>query len=258
MKTWAATPDPTGWGSPMTETILGIDTSSRVCVGLARDGQPLASRAAGDSRSHVELLVPTLEALLDSADLGAAELTGVAIGMGPGPYTGLRAGVATAQMLAESWGLRLYQVCSLDVVGLGWALTNPPGDFVACSDARRKELYWGVYDRFGQRLQGPFVSPPADLPKLPCVGPGTLVHPRAGAGMDSFLAVKLGVRIDRFEPKWPDLAEVQDIVGIDAALMAAYAPALVDVGPEPLYLRHADTAPARPAKSVLAGRGRWS
>ena len=238
----------------MSEYILGIDTSTRVCVGLARDGKPRVSQAVGDSRSHVELLVPTIETVLDMAAITPSALTGIAVGMGPGPYTGLRVGIATAQMLAEAWELPLYHVCSLDVLGIGWALTHPAGDFVACSDARRKELYWAVYDRFGQRLKGPEVSLPSEVPKLWCVGPGVLVYPDAGAGMDPFLAVRLGVRIDQFAASWPELADVQEILGLDAAILAGYATLLPDAGVEPLYLRHADTAESQAIKSVLGDK----
>lgn len=235
----------------MTEYILGIDTSTRVCVGFARDGKPRVSQAVGDSRSHVELLIPTVKTVLNMAAITPSQLTGIAIGMGPGPYTGLRVGVATAEMLAQAWDLRLYHVCSLDAIAIGWALTHPLADFIACSDARRKELYWAVYNRFGQRLDGPNVSLPTELPQLPCVGPGALIYPKAGAGMDPYLTVRLGVWIDQFAPRWPDLADVQTAIGLDAAVLAGFAPLLPDAGVEPLYLRHADTAPSRPAKSVL-------
>ena len=235
----------------MSEVVLGIDTSTRVCVGLARDGEAVYSTAVGDTRSHVELLLPTVRDVMKKAGVSAKKLTAVAVGMGPGPFTGLRVGVAAAQMLATAWKLPLLQVCGLDVLGLTWAKTHPQGDFVACIDARRKELYWAVYDMHGKRIQGPDVSAPADLPHLPCIGPGTLLYPRAGAGMDSFLALKLGVRVDAMVSDWPQLEDVSGIVGIDAGVLAACASQLPDVGSEPLYLRHADAVAPGEAKSVL-------
>jgi tRNA threonylcarbamoyl adenosine modification protein YeaZ len=235
----------------MTELVLGVDTSTRVCVGVARDGEVVASITVGDSRSHVELLMPAVHVALEDAGIAMSELTAVAIGMGPGPFTGLRVGVAAAEMIAEARGIRSYHVCSLDILALSWAQTHPLRSFVACTDARRKELYWATYDQFGQRTDGPFVSDPSKVPDLPCVGPGTLVYPGAGAGMDSFLALKLGVRVDSFASHWPSLEEVSHIVGIDAGLLAACGAQLPDVGAEPLYLRHADASLPSSLKSVL-------
>jgi len=237
----------------MSDVILGIDTSSRVCIGLAKAGEVMASVSVGDSRSHAELLAPAVESLMHANGLTWDDLAGVAVGMGPGPFTGLRVGVVAAEMLGLARGIPVYHVCSLDVVGVGWALTSPAGEFIACTDARRKELYWALYDHFGQRVAGPYVSAPEGLPNLPCVGPGTLLYPRAGGGMDSFLALKLGVRVDALASEWPSLEQVPGIVGIDAGLLAAYARELPETGPEPLYLRRADAAQPGAPKSVLAG-----
>ena len=235
----------------MSELVLGIDTSTRVCVGLARDGEEIISCSAGDSRSHVEQLMPTVQQVLDQAGVGLSDLTAVAVGMGPGPFTGLRVGVSTAQMLATAQGIPLLRVCSLDVLAVQWAQTSPAGKFIACTDARRKELYWAAYDRFGMRTQGPCVSAPSDLPKLPCVGPGAVLYPQAGSGMDSFLALKLGVRVDGLASQWPRPEEVSEIVGIKAGVLAAYASLLPDAGAQPMYLRHADAVAPGAAKSVL-------
>jgi len=235
----------------VSELILGIDTSVRVCVGLARDSEPVEALAVGDSRSHVELLSPALDALLVRHKVEWTDLDGIAVGMGPGPFTGLRVGVAAAQAMAEACGVPVYHRCSLDVLGVSWALTSPAGDFIACTDARRQELYWAVYDRYGRRLDGPHVSAPTALPRLPVVGPGTLKYPRAGKGMDSFLALKLGVRVDGLASAWPTPEEAWGVVGLDAGILAAYAHELVDAGPEPLYLRQADAAVPSAPKSVL-------
>jgi tRNA threonylcarbamoyl adenosine modification protein YeaZ len=237
--------------TPMSELVLGIDTSTRVCVGLARDQEPVASVSTGDSRSHVELLMPTIQQVLAGAGVTAEDLTSVVVGMGPGPYTGLRVGVVAAEMIGVAQGLAVRHVCSLDVLAIGWARTHPQSDFIACTDARRHELYWAVYDRYGQRLEGPLVSGPDDLPNLASIGPGTLLYPQAGGGMDSFLALKLGLRVDGLASGWPKLEDVSDIVGLDAGLMAAWAEQLPEVGPEPLYLRHADATEPTGAKSVL-------
>ena len=234
----------------MSELVLGIDTSTQVCVGLARDGEVLASVATGDSRSHAELLIPTIRSMMAREKVEVKDLTGIAVGMGPGPYTGLRVGIAAAQMLAMVHDIQLYHVCSLDILGLNWGLTHPQGDFIACTDARRKELYWARYDNYGLRKDGPFVTSSDEIPPLPCVGPGVLA-PHADVKIDSFLTIKLGLWLDRFASAWPKAEDVADIVGIDAGLLAAYGPQLPDVGPEPLYLRHPDAETPGAVKSVL-------
>ena len=233
----------------MSEVILGIDTSTQVCVGLARGGEAVFSESTGDSRSHVELLMSTVKSVMKTTKTRRSKLTGIAVGMGPGPYTGLRVGIVAAQMLSKALDIPVYHRCSLDVLGVGWALTYPQGPFIACTDARRKELYWAVYDRHGRRTEGPYVSSCDQIPPLSCVGPGVLA-PHADVRVDPFLTIKLGVRIDPFEP-WPRPEEVSDIVGIDAGLLAAYVHELPDAGPEPLYLRHADADEPGKAKSVL-------
>jgi tRNA threonylcarbamoyl adenosine modification protein YeaZ/ribosomal-protein-alanine acetyltransferase len=195
--------------------------------------------------------MPTVQSVLLEAGLTVRDLTGIVVGMGPGPYTGLRVGVAAAEILGMTLGIPVHHVCSLDVIGLSWATTHPIKNYIACTDARRKELYWAVYDTFGRRLDGPNVSAPTALPKQPIVGPGTLLYPTAGGGMDTFLALRLGVRVDQIADEWPSLEDVSGILGLDPGLMAAWGEQLPEVGPKPLYLRHADaTTPGLP-KSVL-------
>ena len=217
----------------MTEVVLGIDTSTRVAVGLARDEQVLVSRLVGDTRSHVELLAGTIRDALAEAGLAWNDVTHLAVGVGPGPFTGLRVGIATAQTLGLALGLPVTGVCSLDVVALRRAdeTAGRDGEFLAVLDARRHEVYWAHYDGSGLRLAGPFVGPPAELPDLPVVGPGVAAHPE--------LVVARG--------------EVVDDCPLDAGLLAASLDRLPDVGLEPLYLRPPDAALPTGRKSAIAG-----
>ena len=80
--------------------VLGIDTSHHVAVGLARDGEPVDRLVVTDTRAHVEQLMPRVEQILARQGIGLGDLTAIAVGMGPGPFTGLRVGVATAHTLA--------------------------------------------------------------------------------------------------------------------------------------------------------------
>jgi len=200
----------------MSELTLGIDTSTRVAVGLADGERVLLSRVVGDTRSHVELLVPTIAGMLREVGVAMADLTRIGVGVGPGPFTGLRVGIATALVLGETLGLPVTGVCSLDVVALQLAGGEP---FTAISDARRHEVYFALYDGSGLRVDGPFVGSPEGLPAgRRVVGP---------------------------------FADVPD--PIDAGFLAANLDRLVDVGLEPLYLRQPDAEVPGPRKSALGG-----
>ncbi len=212
---------------------LAIDTSTVVCAGLAVDGRALDGLAIGDSRSHVELITPTIQRLLAAAGLGFEDITDVVMGVGPGPFTGLRVGMSTARTLAWTLGLTPKGVVSLDVLALQWACSDaaPGREFVVATDARRQELYWARYDAAGRRQGAPQVSAPTQLPDRPVGGPGVLVHPAL-----------LG---DRIHPGAP--------VQLDAGFLAAHAAQLPDAGVEPAYLRKPDAAVAATRKSALGG-----
>ena len=152
----------------MSEFVLGIDTSTRVAVGLADGEVPLVSRLVGDTRSHVELLAVTVAGVVAAAGIGLDDVGRIGVGVGPGPFTGLRVGIATALVFGQALDVPVTGVCSLDVVGLDRAGAIG-GDFVVYSDARRHEVYWARYDTSGLRVAGPSVSPPGDLPDLPAV-----------------------------------------------------------------------------------------
>src|SRR5918996_5330322 len=109
---------------------------------------------------HAELLAPGITAALDDADADRHDLTDVAVGVGPGPYTGLRVGVVTARTLAAVLGTRLHGVCTLDVVAAQARREGIDGPLVVATDARRKEIYWARYDPAGHRVTGPAVDRP--------------------------------------------------------------------------------------------------
>ena len=96
----------------------------------------------------------SLSALAD-AGLKMADLDAVVVGCGPGPFTGLRVGMATAAAYGHALDLPVHGVCSLDAIGI---LTR--GDTLVVTDARRREVYWARY-RDGMRIDGPAVSAPA-------------------------------------------------------------------------------------------------
>ena len=102
---------------------LGIDTSTGVTAALARPHQVLASRAVTATNQHAEQLMPLISEVVAESGHTLADLAGIAVGIGPGPFTGLRVGIVTAQTL--SYVLDVLRVCSLDIVALTFAATHP-------------------------------------------------------------------------------------------------------------------------------------
>jgi tRNA threonylcarbamoyl adenosine modification protein YeaZ len=156
--------------------LLGLDTATpAVTVALHDGSQPLAQLVTVDAHRHAELLAPAIAKVIADAGAERGDLTGVAVGVGPGPYTGLRIGVVTARVLGAALGVPVYGVCTLDVLA---ADVEGDGGFAVATDARRREVYWARYDETG-RLSGPHVGPPAEVPArdLPVVGEGPLLYP---------------------------------------------------------------------------------
>ncbi|WP_172832547.1 tRNA (adenosine(37)-N6)-threonylcarbamoyltransferase complex dimerization subunit type 1 TsaB [Mycobacterium asiaticum] len=140
--------------------VLALDTATpAVTAGIVRleDFTTLAERVTVDARAHAERLTPNVVEALAEAGLTMADLDAVVVGCGPGPFTGLRAGMATAAAYGHALGIPVHGVCSLDGIG---RLTG--GDTLVVTDARRREVYWARY-RDGVRTDGPAVSAPADV-----------------------------------------------------------------------------------------------
>lgn len=143
----------------MNRPVLAIDTSTPAVVAgvLHRDGTVLAERVVVDAHAHAELLTPNVVAAVADAGLSMADLGAVVVGCGPGPFTGLRVGMATAAAYGHALGIPVHGVCSLDAIGVLTA-----GEVLVVTDARRREVYWARY-RDGVRTAGPGVDAPADV-----------------------------------------------------------------------------------------------
>lgn len=140
--------------------VLALDTSTpAVTAGIVRrdDLYVLAERVTVDARAHAERLTPNVLAALADSELAMADLDAVVVGCGPGPFTGLRAGMATAAAFGHALGIPVHGVCSLDAIGV-----QTTGDMLVVTDARRREVYWARY-RDGVRTHGPAVNAPADV-----------------------------------------------------------------------------------------------
>jgi tRNA threonylcarbamoyl adenosine modification protein YeaZ len=202
--------------------LLAFDTATpRVCAAVydADTDTVLASGVAERPMKHGEQLAPLIDGCLRDAGLDRLDLTALVVGVGPGPFTGLRVGLVTARTLGYVLDLPVYGVCSLDALAVEAVATGAVAEpFLVATDARRKEVYLASYDETGTRLSGPTVTRPADVATdLPVVGAGPSLYP------DAFTR-PVG-------PTEPDAAWL-------ARAVAGEHVELLD--PEPLYLRRPD------------------
>lgn len=202
--------------------LLAIDTSAGTAVAaVAADGTVLARRATPDTRRHAEVIGPFLADVLAEAEAAGEALTAVVAGIGPGPFTGLRVGIAAARAVAIARGVPLVPVPSHDAVALELVEGGiAAGRFCVVTDARRREVAVTEYA--------------AALP-LPSVVRSARLELRVGFAPDPGVA----------------LYEVSEIPAAHLALVAA---AWLTAGvplpdPQPLYLRAPDvTMPAGPKR----------
>ena len=163
--------------------LLAFDTATPFVTVALHDGEHVVAERRSELRmKHGEQLAPLIEAVLADTGLVRQDLTALGVGVGPGPFTGLRVGLVTARTLAYVLELPVYGVCSLDVVALEAALGAAPvgTDFTVATDARRKEVYLATYDDRGRRLAGPDVVRPADAAtEVPVAGEGAVLYPDA-------------------------------------------------------------------------------
>lgn len=208
--------------------LLAIDTATEaVTVAVADGAHVLAEIHRVDRLRHGELLAPAVADVLRAAGVVPRALTAVAVGVGPGPYTGLRIGLAFATGLAEAIRVPLVGVCTLDVIAFAVAPGLP---FTVATDARRREVYWATYDADGHRRTGPAVGPPTTAATdRPTAGNGPLLYP------DAFPHP-----IEPTHPRAGDLAR---------AVATAAVPTLPTV---PLYLRRPDADEPGARKRVTA------
>ena len=219
--------------------LLAFDTSSAaVTVALADpvSGAVVASSSTVDALRHGELLAPAIADALATAGCSPRDLTKIAVGVGPGPFTGLRVGLVTARTMAEVLGIEVAGVCSLDILARQSSLTLP---VAVATDARRKEIYWALYDGPAadgsrRRLEGPAVDRPADvahvLAGLPVIGRGAVIYAEA-----------LGV----------EMADVIEYPSAEVLALGVATGTLSVVAPDPLYLRRPDVTMSGGPKSVL-------
>lgn len=242
--------------------VLAFDTATPAVTVALHDGtNVLAETTTVDARRHGELLASSIDAMLAEAGAGRLDITAVAAGTGPGPYTGLRAGLVTARVLGSALGVPVYGVCTLDVIAADVASMGAARgqDFLVATDARRREVYWARYGADGRRLDGPAVGYPADVAETAAAraAAGSAAAGRAGAGRAAdhhdrpgILTAGAGALLypgvlgEPIEPSYPAAGTLARIA---AQQLAAGLPGS---GAEPIYLRRPDARVPGPPKRV--------
>ena len=205
--------------------VLAIDTATTDLVTGVVDTETgaVTERILTDTRAHNEQLIPTVEELLQTTSLAYTDLDAIVVGCGPGPFTGLRVGMATASALGDALSIPVHGVCTHDAIA---ASAAAQGRTLVATDARRKEIYWATYED-GQRVEGPDVVKPAEIQ----------------------VAVDSVIIPDNLVAKLPE--ELQNLPHTAANPRPAglVAVANLDAAPEPLtplYLRRPDAVPPKP------------
>ncbi|MCU1482371.1 MAG: tsaB [Subtercola sp.] len=176
------------------ELLLAIDTSAGTSVAVVDLERGVLSEANGfDTMKHAEVIGRLIEQALAEASVSAADITGVVAGMGPGPFTGLRVGIAAAHAFATGRGIELLPVVSHDAVARGAQHDGHRGELLVVSDARRREVYWSLYslpaDGAPVRHDGPGLAKPDALPH-----PHAARHDAAHVSAAALALVALEVR----------------------------------------------------------------
>jgi tRNA threonylcarbamoyl adenosine modification protein YeaZ len=186
--------------------LLAIDTSAGTSVAVVdRDGGILAEVGETDTMRHAEVVGDLIAAALDASGTGVSALSGVVAGMGPGPFTGLRVGIAAAAAFAFGAGRPLVPVVSHDAVAYERYLAGHTGPLLVVTDARRRERYWTAYagvDEHGLpvRLDGPGLSKPDDIPHADLAREDAVEVSAGMLGMIAELRFAAGLPFDRDEP----------------------------------------------------------
>jgi tRNA threonylcarbamoyl adenosine modification protein YeaZ len=203
---------------------LAIDTSAGTSVAVLDMGTVLAELNYPEPMTHSERIGAAIEKVLADANVRPSQISQVVAGVGPGPFTGLRVGLAAAQFFALGAKADLVAVCSLDAIALDYFAVNPGSKALLVStDARRKEVFWasyqGVTNGIPVRVLGPSVNKPEDLSEF--------------------------INLEEHE-------RTELVVRAASLGQIAFAQSLTELGPDrdltPIYLREPDAVPTKPKK----------
>jgi len=214
--------------------VLAIDTSTEALSVALRTEQGTSERGLETARGHAEHILSLIDAVLGEAGVRLTQLDGIAAGVGPGSFTGVRISVAVAQGLAYGAGLRVVPLTSLEALAFA-AIESGADRVIACLDARMGEIYWGCFAAdpvCGLRALGPLQVTAAKHVRLPSaeryrgVGRGFAAYPE--------LAALAGVDVDaRSAAMLPNAADMARLGALRLAAGGGVDPA--DLKPE--YVR---------------------
>ncbi|MFI7365248.1 tRNA (adenosine(37)-N6)-threonylcarbamoyltransferase complex dimerization subunit type 1 TsaB [Streptomyces sp. NPDC050149] len=202
-----------------------MDTATPAVTVALHDGtRVVAESGQVDARRHGELLLPAVDRVLAEAGVKLDAVTEVVVGVGPGPYTGLRVGLVTAATFGSALSVPVHGICTLDALAYAAGQAGVAGPFAVATDARRKEVYWARYEDSLTRTGEPAVDRPADIAEqlagLHVAGAGAVLYPDA----------------------FPDARGPEHVAAGAMAALAAERLAAGDalLPPQPLYLRRPD------------------
>ncbi|MDF1719851.1 MAG: tRNA (adenosine(37)-N6)-threonylcarbamoyltransferase complex dimerization subunit type 1 TsaB [Minwuia sp.] len=217
--------------------ILAIDTASRaLSIAIGREGVRCFAAFQLRSRGQAENLMPMIQRGFDATGTQASDLTGLAVTVGPGTFTGLRIGLAAARAMRIALQIPLMGMTSLEVLAAAAARRYPDQPVLAVLDARRDQVYAQLFRRagppFGEAWTGPMAARAADVAAM--LSPGTVLIGN-GAGL---VAARGGPDFRVLDDVEPDAADLL------ALAMARHMPTYAVAAPRPLYLRAPDARPA--------------
>ena len=148
--------------------ILAIDTSAGTSIAVVDGDTVLAERSTADTMRHAEVIGEMIQSCLDEAGVRANQITHVAAGMGPGPFTGLRVGIAAAYAFSFGSGAQLLPMVSHAAIALQTLADQPAAAVQVVTDARRKEVYVSEYSGLDEGgcptlVAGPDLAKPDDV-----------------------------------------------------------------------------------------------
>jgi len=221
--------------------VLAFDTATDVVtVAIGRDGEPLGALQIASGREHAERLVPAIRTLVADTGVSLDRLAAIAVGVGPGRFTGLRVGVTTAKVMAQALRIPVVGIGTLDLVA--YPLHHARRDVVAAVDARRKEVFWARYRTVpgGLERMGPeAVDPPHEVvAELQAAGTDVLL---AGDGVDRYREVFAAV--DHAELAGPEFSAPSALALLELAAGRLEREEFVTPAElTPVYLRESDAA----------------
>lgn len=210
--------------------VLAVDTATTDLVtGLVNtDTGAATDRVIAGTRGHNETLVPTIIELLAETNTEFAQLGAVVVGHGPGPFTGLRVGMATAQAIAQALGVPVHGVFTHDAIVLRLREQFPTAEeLLVATDARRKEIYYATY---GVQAHRPDVIAPEKL-ELGTVPDAIAIPDKLAERLPSDLQ---GIDHVELSPRAKDLVACADLTAAPTPLTPAYLRRPDAVPPAPL------------------------